>query len=257
MMFRFKTFLVVASICLSGFPSNSQQEPAIIILKMDDLEYKSPEFAQNWERYVDTIRSYEINSGLGIIIDQIANSPQTFRDSLSSWDANAQFEVWHHGWDHTKMNLPPDSANQGEFKGTPYEYQKSHLEQGSTTAREELGIEMHSFGAPYNKTDEVFTRVISESETIKVWMYCDDPSYSGMCLARGESNKLESKTGVVSFDSFLLGYNANTNPYLVLQGHPGKWDDNSFEEFEKVINFLKKQNHKFMLPYDYYLQTKS
>ena len=232
------------------------QKSTVIILKMDDLEYKSADFAQKWQRYVDTVRSYNIRSGLGVILDHISESPQLFKDSLSSWHASSIFEIWHHGWDHRRLNLPPDSANEGEFSGTSYAYQKAHLENGIATARQELGIELFSFGAPYNKTDETFTRVLSESESIKVWIYCNDRSFPGLCLVRGRSNKLESSTGVVSFSSFLNGYNANTNPYLILQGHPGKWDDRSFQEFEKVIDFLKKRGHRFVLPYEYYLENR-
>jgi hypothetical protein len=33
----------------------------VIILKMDDLEYASPSFVNTWVRYVDSIKSYEIN----------------------------------------------------------------------------------------------------------------------------------------------------------------------------------------------------
>jgi peptidoglycan/xylan/chitin deacetylase (PgdA/CDA1 family) len=219
---------------------------------MDDLEYTNKAFVRNWERYVDTIRSYHINSGLGIIIDQLRESPQSFKDLLIGWHQSGDFEIWHHGWDHQRLNSRPDSTNDGEFKDTSYEYQKTHLENGLETVEKELGIKMPSFGAPYNKTDSVFARVISESKDISVWLYCNDLNYPGLCLVRGKSNKLESKTGVVSFENFLEGYQKNQNPYLVLQGHPGKWDDQSFLEFERVITYLKGEGHQFMLPFQYY-----
>ncbi|MFT6867543.1 MAG: hypothetical protein ACJA08_002386 [Cyclobacteriaceae bacterium] len=224
----------------------------VIILKMDDLEYASPSFVNTWVRYVDSIKSYEINSGLGVIIDELNNSPQSFKDLLISWHKSGDFEIWHHGWDHQRQNYPPDSTNAGEFKETPYLYQKDHLEKGLKSVKEELEINMHSFGAPYNQTDAVFAKVISENKEIKVWLYCDDSNYPEMCLLRGKYNMLESSTGVVSFASFMQAYKSNEYPYLVLQGHPGKWDDKSFEEFDQVINFLKTKNHPFMLPYSYY-----
>ena len=252
-----KAMLTVFWFCIASSLAEAQKPDMVIILKMDDLEYKNPSFVQNWERYMDTIRSYRINSGLGVIMDHIAEAPQPFKDSLAAWHLGPFFELWHHGWDHTRLNYPPDLTNKGEFSGTPYEYQKAHFENTISFAHEELGVQLRTFGAPYNQTDEVFARVISESESIKVWMYCKDPSYAGLCLLRGHSNMLESQTGVVSFESFLTGYKANTNPYLVLQGHPGKWDDSSFQAFEKVINYLKDRNHTFMLPYDYYLHREA
>jgi peptidoglycan/xylan/chitin deacetylase (PgdA/CDA1 family) len=236
---------------------SEQSSTPIVILKMDDLEYTHEAFVKNWERYVDSIRSYNLNSGLGIIIDHLKESPKSFKDSLISWHQSGDFEIWHHGWDHQRLNAPPDSTNDGEFKETPYPYQKEHLDKAQEVVKTELGITMRSFGAPYNKTDSVFSQVIRENDDIKVWLYCDDIDYPQMCLVRGPSNKLESATGVVSFDSFMTAYQANENTYLVLQGHPGKWDNQSFAAFDEVVSFLKANDHPFMLPYDYYQYVKN
>lgn len=256
MVNRYHTFLLITVISLllvqnSFAQCNSQS----IILKMDDVRANSNNtYNSNWQRFADTVRAYNINAGMGIILRDLNSGSQAFKDSLVSWHASEHFEIWHHGWQHTRGDYPPDNNNAGEFSGPPYEHQKKLFEDGMDLAKQELGITLRSFGAPYNQTDATFAQVISESPDMKVWMYCTDPAYGEMCLLRGSNNKLESSTGVVSFDSFLTAYESNTNPYLVLQGHPGQWTTESFEQFELVIDYLKDKGHCFYLPYDYYLQ---
>lgn len=88
-------------------------------------------------------------------------------------------------------------------------------------------------------------------------MYANDKlPYDELKLFKGKNNKLESKTGGVSYESFLKAYQKNKNEYRALQRHPRKWDKNSFKEFKKVIGFLKKENVIFILPYEYYLTFK-
>ncbi len=246
--------LVIFSITLFiAGRSYGQCSGTYIILKMDDVRSNTNDmYNDNWQRYADSIRSYGVKSGMGAVLEDLTTASQTFKDSLTSWHHSDYFEVWHHGWDHKRNNYPPDNNNAGEFSGTPYSYQKDHLEDGMTYAQSELGITLKSFGAPYNQTDNTFLTVLEENSDIKVWLYCNDPTYSGMCLERGSSNQLESSTGVVSYSSFLTAYGANVNPYLVLQGHPGAWDNNSFDEFDQVIDYLKAQGDCFILPYEYY-----
>lgn len=224
-----------------------------VILKMDDLRAnKKLSYNDSWQRFVNVIRQYKIKAALGIVAVDLPKASLKYKDSLRKWHNSETFEIWHHGWDHKRKNYPPENSNVGEFSGTPYAFQKEHFEKSMRYAKSELGIKMRTFGSPFNQTDETFSKVIEENSSIKVWLYGKDKSYSGLNLFRGSNNKLESSTGVVGFDSFLKAYHSNTTPYLVLQGHPGKWDNTSFEEFDKVIKFLKEEEHIFVLPYEYY-----
>lgn len=42
-----------------------------------------------------------------------------------------------------------------------------------------------------------------------------------------------------------------TGEVLVLQGHPGQWDDSRLVEFRKIVNYLKGQDATFMMPSEY------
>lgn len=256
-MRSFKNFVIIlfTSLCIfySNIDAQAQCDGVDVIIKLDDLRANSNNtYNSSWQRLVDTVRSYNIKAALGPVMIDLTKGSQAFKDSLKSWHESDYFELWHHGWTHTRADYPPDRNNAGEFSGPPYKYQKKLFEDGMKIAQSELGITLRTFGAPYNQTDATFKRVIEESPDMKVWLYCNDPSYSEMCLRRGSSNLLESSTGIVSFDSFLSAYTNNTNPYLVLQGHPGQWNTASFEQFDMVIDFLKEKGSCFVLPYEYY-----
>ena len=245
--------------------STSEQEPQketnkdvvikkYVILKMDDLRANNKlSYNGSWQRFVNTIRNHKIKAALGIVGEDLLKASNKYKDSLKSWHSSENFEIWHHGWDHKRKNHPPENINVGEFSGTPYNFQKKHFEESMKYAKSELGIEMKTFGAPFNQTDETLTKVLKENPEIKVWLYGKkNTTYSGLVLSRGAKNRLESSTGVVSFESFLTSYESSKTPYIVLQGHPGKWDAQSFIEFDKVVQYLKKIEVTFMLPYQYY-----
>lgn len=234
--------------------SGAKKSQKYVILKLDDLRANSNKsYNQNWQRLVNTIREKNIKASLGIVAIDLIKANQVFKDSLSYWHKSPYFEIWHHGWDHKRKNYGDSKDNLGEFSGTPYEFQKEHFEKSMLFANSQLGIVMKTFGAPFNQTDAIFSKVIRENKYIKVWFYPRDKfEYDGLKLYRGRRNLLESRTGVVSYKSFLEAYKNNTTEYLVLQGHPGKWDDKSFSEFDKVVKFLKEKDVVFTLPYEYY-----
>lgn len=227
-----------------------------IILKFDDLRGTTNNcYNKNWQKLVNTIRTSKIKASIGIIAKDLVQASQVCKDSITKWHNSPHFEIWHHGWDHKRNNYGANKNNKGEYKDTSYEFQKSNFEKAIQFAKTELNIEMKTFGAPYNQTDSIFSRVIKENKNIKVWLYAKEKfPYNNLKLIRGKNNKLESKTGVVNFDSFLQAYHESKNEYLVLQAHPGMWNSTSFYEFNKVIEFLKKQNVIFTLPYEYYLK---
>lgn len=246
------------SISLEEKKSEFKKPRKYVILKLDDLRANSNKsYNKNWQRLVNTIRKKNIKASLGIVAIDLIKASQEYKDSLSYWHKSPFFEIWHHGWDHKRKNYGESKDNLGEFSGTPYKLQKEYFEKSMLLANSQLGIVMKTFGAPFNQTDSVFSKVIRENKHIKVWFYPRDRfDYDGLKLMRGKNNLLESRTGVVSYKSFLKAYKSNTTEYLVLQGHPGKWDDKSFSEFDKVIKFLKKKDVIFTLPFEYYTMLK-
>jgi len=230
-----------------------------IILKLDDLQAKAKLF-NNALPVFDYLSNNSIKAGFGIMRMQNISDSQIsdIINYLSKKDSNGEplFEIWNHGLDHTRNN--PEGT--WEFSGTSYEYQKAHFDSANSLIKNKLGITAHTFGAPYNQIDTTFLRVMSEDKNMKVLLLgklTPDKS-TGINNLKNRVN-MEIKTGFVNFDYFVKNYNSNKNKYkdyIVLQGHPVYWKADSFNQFKKVIEFLKSEGCQFVTPYAYYLSLK-
>jgi hypothetical protein len=71
------------------------------------------------------------------------------------------------------------------------------------------------------------------------------------------SINMEVATGKVSYDKFMQAYKAKTpiSP-LILQGHVGQWDDQSYNDFVKIADFLTKEGWVAKTPRAFVQATK-
>jgi hypothetical protein len=70
-------------------------------------------------------------------------------------------------------------------------------------------------------------------------------------MVLGRSSDMEYPVGNPDYESFVKNHDL-TSRYIVFQIHPNMWDENQFEEFKKIISYLKEQKLTFILPYEYY-----
>lgn len=234
----------------------------IVILKLDDLRYDDSYELGVRTGWVDTFKlldSYQLKGSIGIIAEDSSDlNPDNQSDAehisyVSSLHANGH-EVWHHGWNHQR------DGEKGEFCEHPYERQKRHFDDAMSLIKAKYGITMQSLGTPYNCSDEAFTKVFEEQDTIKVFMLGDDPLPSNALNLDKRRVRIESSTGEPDFEYFKDKYIDNLDEeYYLLQGHPKRWEagSNELHEFSKIIEFLITQGHVFMTPYQYYLHVSS
>lgn len=218
-----------------------------IILKLDDLFVKEGEC--NCLPTFDLLKRKQIKAGFGIIPSRCDSTLfETLNPYLKSENEKGEplFEIWHHGWDHVRP----------EFKGTGYAYQKSHFEKADKMIKEYLGIQMHTFGTPYNASDSITNRVISENSGYKVFMFSNViPNHSNNIKYLGNRTNMENGTGNPEFNFFVKNYIANKDKYsdyMILQGHPNEWTLDKMDQFEQIIDFLISENCEFVLPYELY-----
>lgn len=232
---------------------SAQCSGTYIILKMDDLKvYKNGTFKPQWQQFVDILKEKNIKGSVGIINETLSTASVSYLNWIKQLDTLGIVEFWHHGLDHKRNNLEP--PNPGEFSGTNYTYQSDHFNQSMQLAKEKLGIVYHTFGAPYNKTDDTFIKVLNEHDNvIKVWLYGDPDADTDVLVLQRYNMHLEKRVGEPDMEAFMAGYERNRDkPYLVLQGHPGNWDASDFKEFNRIIDFLIKEGVKFVTPLEYY-----
>jgi hypothetical protein len=219
---------------------DSNNKKQIIILKADDFV-----FSEKWARFITYIENKNIKVSLGVVGKQLNN------ESLCDWikllSQNNNIEFWSHGLTH-------DCYDQGisEFQGSTYEYQLAHLRETQRLFKDKFGIIIHTFGAPCNAVDENTSQALADIEEIKIW-YSGKTDSVKFCLKR--KGQIEYPIMHSNYNEFIKRYNEDQldqYDYLVLQIHPGFWDDDGWEEFEKIIDFLDQKEVIFMTPYEYY-----
>ena len=231
-------------------PANSLK----IILKLDDLGVQNSVFTSS--SAYDYLITNKIKATAGAIANRFdATSLGVLASYLNATNTvgDTLIEVWNHGYDHTY------NATTGiyEFSGTTYADQKSHFDLATQTIKDRLGIQMHSFGTPYNASDAITNTVISEDSNYKTFIFSDlIPATPNGVLYLNNRVNMESSTGNPEYTYFVNNYNTaktSYSNYMVLQGHPNYYTSgsNSLEQFKLIIQFLQSEGCEFVRPFDF------
>ena len=225
-----------------------------IILKLDDFSASSGSSAAT--PVLDYLITKQIKAAIGFIADRNdATALSVFSSYLNAKNVAGEklFEVWHHGLEHVQFATVPITY---EFQGTSYSYQKANFDGADQRIKDDLRVQMHTFGAPYNQVDATTNTVISENSNYKVTMF-NSPAPGVEIKNLSNRVNMEIATGVPDYASFVTNYNAKKGiytDYMVMQGHPNQWTtDAKKTEFSQIIDFLISEGVEFVLPYDYYL----
>ena len=225
--------------------------PQTVILKADDIKYDAEHIlSPRWQTFINYIVDQNINAGLGLIGNSLEEDHPAYFNRIKALHNSPHFEIWHHGYDHVLRGTNEQGETYHEFSNTPFEHQLNHLQKTQTLAKEKMGITFRTFGAPGNQIDATTTDALAQIPDLKVWFYGHTES---TLFNLGRTMNLEYPTHNPDFQSFKENYKSDF-PCLVLQGHPNSWDEQRFDQFDQIIQFLLKQNTTFVLPYDYYLQ---
>lgn len=219
----------------------------VIVLKLDDIR-EGTGVRDALKRVKAFIDEKGIKASFGVIGVSLEDDgkKEDYYEDIQSFVADGNIEIWHHGYYH-------DKANRVEFSGGTYDEQYKQLKDTIDLMQDKCGITLRTFGPPYNATDKVTIEALNNLPQMKVFFF---PSVTegGTQLMLRESGNLETDTGVVDYDKFVETYESSKKdkPYLVLQGHPGNFSDQSFENFKKIVEYLMAKNTVFMTPTEYY-----
>lgn len=196
---------------------------------------------------MDYLISKQVKAGYGTIANRLDTSAlRVVGPYLAQKNSNGEplFEIWNHGLSHV----------QTEFKDSIYAYQKSHFDQATQLVKTMLGVQMHSFGTPYNASDAVTNTVVSEDPNYKAFMFNSVPTNTMGFVSMNNRVNLESATSNPDYASFIANYNSYKNTYkdyMVLQCHPNGFSALAFENFKLAIEFLLAEGCEFVKPYEY------
>ncbi len=221
-----------------------------VILKLDDIS------AKNGQCQVLPLMKYlidrNVKASYGIIADRLDSTAYSLlKPVIQARDKNgrAMAEFWNHGLTHSRQ------GNVFEFKGMSSELQKAHLDAAHLLVQKNLGVTMTTFGAPFNATDSVCLKVVSENPAYKKVFFSKVEISTPVSFKRINNHvPMEKETGVPDFGYFLEQMKNNTaflNEGIVLQGHPGKWKDAGLQEFKKILAYLDSLDCVYVLPADF------
>ena len=235
----------ILALFAAGFSDSkafSADAPQVIVLKLDDIVTDN---APRWQRVTDFLAEQDLKASYGIIGYSLEEENPGYFQWIKELQAGGRIELWNHGY---LKRLASDKA--GEFEGT-FEEQKRSLLRTQELAREKLGIELKAFGPHWSGTNDDTAKALETMPEITMWFYGPSKNTSKFVFKRVLT--LENPTHVPDFEKFKARYEqvGRTEKCLALQGHPNSWDEKRWNNFVKIIQYLKSQKCVFMTPSEY------
>jgi len=244
----------------------------IVLLKADDFCATPPDRAERWKRYINEVVVHRgIKTSVGIIADQVADASAEFRRWVASWQASGLVEFFNHGCDHSRTlpdnplsklvwnamsadmaqgrsGLPPGTLY--EFQGAPLPEQLAHLARSQQIVHDVFGIQMRSFGAPFNKWDKNTALALREvGQNMDVWF--SGWEGSGLFVIPRGGGEIEGSDGVPSVGCYMKTHDP-VQRTIILQVHPPLdpfvkgWD-----AFLDVLDLVTANGGVFLLAGEY------
>lgn len=235
-------------------PALSSAEKAIphyVIIKLDDFG-SGPAGSALYPRglrVTEIMKRRGLPASLGICCKSLEWGNPKYYDWLRE-NARANgglFDYWQHGWSH-EMNVKwtDGKTYPGEYGIPDYEYQKRNFDLAQDTFKAKTGLVLDGFCAPCGAITDETRRLLREHPEITTWLYGDTERPEGKFAFRRTCN-LECRVGVVETGPFVAQYKGQrTRDYIMLQGHPFLWNDDSFAAFERILDRLVEDGWTFV-----------
>jgi peptidoglycan/xylan/chitin deacetylase (PgdA/CDA1 family) len=225
-----------------------------IVLKLDDFgATKDGGVHPRWLKVADFCRERNVKVTFGIIATRMLDDAPKYATWVNEQRDAGRIEFWCHGWDHGERKEGEKRIQ--EFSGETLEYQTQHLIDANKLAKDKLGFEYTSFGAPFNAIDDNTVKALAQVPSIKVWMYGPSPAKakeSGKIVLERSAVSIESPTLIPNYADFVEAYAHNRGAdYFVMQGHPAGWGEDRWEQFTKIVEFLIAQKAEFVFASDF------
>ena len=232
---------LLALLTLLAISSVVAADDKVVIWKLDDVKAgEKKRLAAGFKRVAAWAKAEKTVVTMGVICDSLA---QPNADDVAWIKANAienggAVEFWHHGWDHRSWADATGKA-MWEFRGPDVTTQAKHLKDAQAIFKQTTGLTFRVFGAPFNQPDDATITAMDAVPELTIWMY--PPKNETKRKALGRTLNIEVATGKVSYDKFAKDYAAKKpTTMMLLQGHCGMWNDDSFNDFVKIAALLKQ-----------------
>ena len=217
--------------------STVHEKKQYVVIKFDDLKNTN---WKSWKTITDIVIAKDVTADLGIFTKSLESGDEEYFKYLQSLINDPKhFEIWLHGY----------TGEAKEFYDSDYDTQLSHFNISRSLMLEKYDYILRNYGGHYYGGNEHTKRIINEDPFLKGSIFSQSykkigpeiiPSKQVMAVRKVS---LEPKVAVPSFDTYKSSWNkanADTLPYVVLQGHPWGYTSETLQnEFIKVIDDLK------------------
>jgi hypothetical protein len=250
-----------AAVAIDASKLPPRAQPALIVLKLDDLQQFRGGVHAAWKRVDETLASRGIKASYGVTCHTLTNATPDYASWIKSRRDAGRVEFWFHGWSHAPHLVHGKPHN--EFAGWPDGGMKALVDRSQKAALDALGFAFATFGptgsgAPGPNLDEAALMALRGDPHIKVALYptpLDDMATRVAAdgkmtiLDRVWDVNLEAAVGVPDCQRLMAGYAAHPDrTYFVLQGHPSMWVGERYNEFLRILDFLQAQKAVFVTP---------
>ncbi|MGE9268315.1 MAG: DUF2334 domain-containing protein [Verrucomicrobiales bacterium] len=224
----------------------------VAIIKADDVWGKHAK----WDRFVEMSLKKDVPVSLGVIAKFLGEPKESDVTWLRALEANEGVELWHHGWDHRRWKEGEKEVS--EFGGSGFDHQNDHMRKTQAAGDKVLEKGFVTFGSPFNAMDDDTAKVLNAMPELKfIFCYPGHPVLKKMegkvflpMTLRGENDGV----GKPNFAKFKVDYEKRKGDGLdvaALQFHPLGFSEQGFEDYGKILDFLKEKGWRFVLPRDY------
>lgn len=222
---------------------------ADLIIKVDDLRFDAEQVVpERWAHFISYMEQQQVPAAIGLICESLEKGGLDYASWIIQKQESGLFEFWNHGLDHSRGKNGKEAY--WEFRNRTLEQQRDHLLRSQELARKYLGFELVTFGAPYNRSDQVTAKVLEEVPEISHWLYPPaDIHTSKIRLERCPAVNIEYPVHQPSAYHFWNNYYFHSDrEVLVIQGHPNSWNAKRFDEFEGIIDYIQNVDLQVILP---------
>lgn len=216
-----------------------------VILKVDDFWN-----LVGFQNLFDFIIEERIKISLGIIGKGLENGGTASVDRINQLMLLGLVEPFNHSYWHL-LNQHVIS----EFFNTSADYQETSIRKTNEVIAQKLSCNVETIGFVANSFGIETIRVLNRFDDIR-FIYAlkgndlldelkKTASITGkQVLIVNEDCVIETSAGV-DYDKFVANFSDRD---AIFQMHPGIWKENDFEEFKKIILFLKGKGCEFIFP---------
>lgn len=205
-----------------------------IIIKADDLCCDCAAM----RKFVKYCLKQDVCICFGIIGNSLENPSKHYMKWLADILSTHKIELFNHGYLHCRPL---------ELCGPAYAAQRASILKTQNIVQEKLGVTIKTIGCPENAADDNTLRAVESVTDLDTWFF-GHAEYS-KCLYKREIY-LEKPFPVPSLNHVIDGLLTRRDlKTLVLECHPHMWNKAEWYTFYKIIDFLKQNNAKFILPH--------